>query len=72
MHNFIKLSPLRAYIVIQKFHDVCLLEKYYNSSISYDDDVLKVLDYDLILADHRSITQRLGACITEILFSYKF
>ena len=37
-HNFIKLSPLRAYISINKFDIICLCETYLDSSISSDVD----------------------------------
>ena len=52
-HNFIKLSPLRAYITIHKFDIVCLPETSLNTSISNDADSLEVPGYNLFRADHR-------------------
>ena len=53
VHNFIKLSLLRAYITIHKFDVVCLPETSLNTSISNDADSLEVPGYNLFRADHR-------------------
>ena len=54
-HNFIKLSPIPAYISINKIDIKCLSETYLDSSISSDNDIyyhnslpLKVIDIQLL------------------------
>ena len=50
-HNFLKLSLLRAYIIVHKFDVICLSETYLNSSILHDDDNLQILGYNLYRED---------------------
>ena len=49
VHNFLRLSLLRAYI---KSDVVCLSETYLDSSILHDDDHLQILGYNLYREDH--------------------
>lgn len=58
VHNFIKLSILRAYITIHKSDVVCLSETYFNASIT-NDDSLEIPDY-LFTADHLPNTKERG------------
>ena len=62
-HNFIKLSLLRAYILINKFDIICLFETYLDSSISSNDGNLEVPGYTLVRADNPNNTKRGGVCI---------
>ena len=62
-HNFIKISLLKTCIATHKLDVICLSETYLDSSISNDDDNLKIPGYDLFRADHSSNTERGGVCI---------
>ena len=53
-HNFIKISPLRAYVSTHNFDILCLSETYLDSSISSNDNNLTIPGYDLYRADHPS------------------
>ena len=63
VHNFIKLSLLRAYISINKIDIICLSETYLDSSISSDNDNLELPGYNLVRADNPTNTKRGGVCI---------
>ena len=58
VHNFIKLSLLRAFISI-----ICLSEIYLGSSISSDYDNLELSGYNLVRANDPTNTKRGGVCI---------
>ena len=47
VHNFLKLSLLRAYITVHKFDVICLSETYLNSPILHDDNNLQIPGYNL-------------------------
>ena len=57
-HNFIKLSPLRAYISINKIDIICLSKAYLDSSIPSDDDNMELPEYNLVRADNPTNTKR--------------
>ena len=63
VHNYVKISLLRAYISTHKFDVICISETYLDSDTSDDDDNLKIAGYNLIRADHPSNTKRGGVCI---------
>ena len=63
MHNFLKLSLLRAYIDIHKFYVICLSETYLDSSILLDDNNLQIPGYNLYKEDHPLNVKRGGVCI---------
>ena len=65
VHNFIKISLLRAYVSTHNFDILCLAETYLDSSISSNDNNLTILAYDLYRADHPSKLKRGrgGGCI---------
>ena len=58
VHNFIKISLLRAYVSTHNFDILCLAETYLDSSISSNDNNLTILAYDLYRADHPSKVKR--------------
>ena len=60
-HNFAKLSLLRVYVSVHKFHALCLSEAYVDSSI--DDESLEISGYYLIRFDHPSNKKRGGICV---------
>ena len=62
-HNYIKLSPLRAYVSADKFDVICISETYLNSDTFTVDENLKIVGYTLIRADHASNTKQGGVCI---------
>ena len=62
-HNFIKLSPLCAYISINKIDVICLSETYLDSSIPSDDDNLELPEHNLVRADNPTNTKKGGVCI---------
>ena len=63
VHDFIKLSLLRAYISIHNFDILCPSETYLNSTISSNNSNLIIPGYDLYRADHPSNVKRGGICI---------
>ena len=63
MHNFLKLSPLGAYITVHNFDVICLSETYLNSFILHDDDNLQIPGYTLYRKDHPLNIKREGVCI---------
>ena len=63
VHNFIKLSLLRAYISVHNFDILCLSETYLDSTISSNDSNLIIPGYDLYRADHPSNVKCGGICI---------
>ena len=62
VHNYIRLSLLRAYLSTHRFDVICLSETYLDSDTSHDDANLEIVGYLLIRADHPSNTKRGGAC----------
>ena len=61
-HNFIKLSFLRAEISIKKIDIICLSETYLDSSISSENKKLELPGYNLVRADHPTISERESVC----------
>ena len=61
--DFIKISLLKTYIATCKLDVICSSETYLDSSISNDDDDLKIPGYDLFRVDHPSNTKRVSVCI---------
>ena len=57
VHNFIKISLLKAYIATHKLDVTHLSETYLDSSISNDDCNLEIPGCDLFRADHPSNTK---------------
>ena len=62
-HNYLKVSPLRAYVAIKKFDGVCLSETYIDSSYLSDDDNFHLPGYNLVRDDHPSNAKKRGICI---------
>ena len=62
-HTFIKLSLFCANISINKIDIICLCETYLDSSISSENDKLKIIGYNLVRTDHPTNTKRGGICI---------
>ena len=53
-HNYVKISLLKAYIMIQKFGNSCVSETYLDSNTSPVNNNLEFSGYNLILSDHLS------------------
>ena len=70
MHNFLKLSFLRAYIIVHKFDVICLSETYLDSSILHEDNNLQIPFYDLHREDH-PLNVKQGVFTTTSLFYWK-
>ena len=62
-HNFTKVALLKAYLSAQRFVIFCISGTYLNSSITEDNDHLRIPGYDLIRSDHPSNNKRGGAAI---------
>ena len=67
MHNVLKLSFLRAYIIVHKFDVICLSETYLDSSILHEDNNLQIPVYDLHREDH-PLNVKQGVFPTTSLF----
>ena len=65
-HNYIKLSPLRAYISTHKLDVICIYGTYLKSYTSTVDENLEIVGYTLFEANHPSDTKRGGVCIYYI------
>ena len=63
VHNYIRLSLLRAYLSTHRFDVICLSETYLDSDTSHEDANLEIVGYTLIRADHPSNTKRGGTCL---------
>ena len=63
VHNFTKLSLLRAYISINKIDIICPSETYLDSTILFDYDNLELPAYSLVRADNLTNIKRGGVCI---------
>ena len=61
--NFLKLSLLRAYIIVYEFDVICLSEIYLDSFILHDDDNLQISGYNLYREGHPLNVKRGGVCI---------
>ena len=59
-HNFTKIALLKAYLSVQRFDIFCISETYLNSSITEDDDSLRIPGCNLIRSDHPSNNKRGG------------
>ena len=57
-YNFIKVSLIRAYISVNKFEVICLLETFLDSTT-----LPEVPSYNLVRGDHPSNTKKGGVCI---------
>ena len=53
-HNFTKVVLLKAYLSVQRFDIFCIFETYLKSSITKDNDSLRIPGYDSIRSDHPS------------------
>ena len=62
-HSFAKLSLLTAYLSVNKFDIVCLLETFLNSEILTDDENLRIPGYCIARIEHPSNTKRRGVCV---------
>ena len=67
VHNFLKLSLLRAYITVHEFDVICLSETYLNSPILHDDNNLQIPGYNLHREDH-PLNVKQGVFTTTSLF----
>ena len=63
VHNYIRLSLLRAYLSTHRFGVIWLSETYLDSDKSHEDANLEVVGCTLIRADHPSNTNRGHACL---------
>ena len=68
LHNFSKISLLRAYNAIHNCDIICLSENYLNHDTFSDNDNLKILDYKLIGVDQSSNQKRGGIGICHKVF----
>ena len=62
VHNFSKVSLLRAYTSIHKFDVICISETFLNSDTAFDDN-LKIEGYNIVRSDHPCNSRRGGVCI---------
>ena len=65
-YNYLKVSPLRAYVSMKKFVVVYLSETYLHSSYLSDDDNFYPPGYNLVRANHPSNAKKGG--ILKTLF----
>ena len=56
--NFTKVALLKAYLSVQRFDIFYIPKTYLNSSITEDDDSLRIPGYDLVRSDHPSNNKR--------------
>ena len=61
VHNFSKLTQLKAYVSNYKYDFICLSETYLDSSIP--DDMIEIEGYNLARPDHPNNIKRGGVCI---------
>ena len=61
IHNFSKLTQLKAYISTYKHDFICLSETYLDSSIP--DNLIDIKGYNLVRADHLDNIKRGEVCI---------
>ena len=62
-HNYLKVSILRAYILLHNFDVVCISETYLDSTTALDYENLHIAGYNLLRADHASNSKRGGVCV---------
>ena len=67
VHNFLKLSLLRAHITVRKFDVIFLSETYLNSPILHNDNNLQIPGYTLHREDH-PLNVKQGVLTTTSLF----
>ena len=60
VHNYVKVSLLRACVAIKKFDVVCSSETYLDLSYLSDDDNFYLPDYNLLRVDHPSHAKKGG------------
>ena len=63
VHNYLKISLLRAYISLHNFDVVCISETYLDSTTTIDDKNLETARYNLLRADHASSSNRGSVCV---------
>ena len=63
VHEFSKVSPLKAFNTTKNFDFICLSESYLDSTISPDDKNLWIDGYKLIHVDHSKNIMQGGVCI---------
>ena len=61
--NYLKISLLRAYILLHNFDVVCISETYLDSTTALDDENLEIAGYKLSRTDHASNSKRGGVCV---------
>ena len=61
--NYLKISLLRAYILLHNFDVVCISETYLDSTTALDDENLEIAGYSLSRTDHASNSNRGGVCV---------
>ena len=62
-HNFIKITLLHVYVSTHNVQILCLSETYLDSSISSNENNLKIPGYDLYGADHPSNVKHGWVCM---------
>ena len=60
-HN--KISVLAAYNTIHQYHVICVLETFFDSSVSLDGHILSIQIYSLIRADQSDDVKRASVCL---------
>ena len=63
VHNYLKVSILRAHVAINKFDVVFLSKTFVDLSNLSDDDNFNLHGYNVVRADHPSNTKKGGVCI---------
>ena len=62
-HNFIKVAPLKVYLLVHNMDIACLSETYLDSSAPTDDDNLQIPGYSSVRDDHPSNSKRGGVLV---------
>ena len=70
-HDYSKLFPLEACIILQKFDIICLSETYLDFTIPNDDEKLQIPAYTLIPSDQPPNKKRGGVSV-YYKSSYKY
>ena len=63
-HNFVKVLVLQALPVTHDYYIICLSETFLDSSVSNDDERIRIEGYNLLRADHPSNKKRGGVICT--------
>ena len=62
-HNFVKVLVLQALPVTHDYYIICLSETFLDSSVSNDNERIRIEGYNLLRADHPSNKKRGGVCM---------